>query len=636
VDPEERFTFVNPAGEEIFGVARDSLTGRTLKEFMTPEQYALVLKETQKRRAGEKSTYEFEIVRPDGKTRCLLLTAVPRMDKAGRYLGSFGLFRDITERKRAEAALRESEERYRLLADNAEDFVMMTHADGRRLYISPSYFRITGWTPAEIHATDWRTRVHLEDLPVAERAREANLRGQTTTIEHRSLLKDGSWIWLESRCRPVVGPDGKVAEMVVWAHDITERKRAEQALRLSEEKARRHAEELETLMDVVPAAIYVAHDPQCRFVTGNRVANRLLEAPAGENVSPRPAPGKRDSTRRFLRHGRELKPEELPLEQSVAQGVEVRDVELDILLPSGKPTTLYGNASPLFDGQGKVRGGVAAFMDVTERKRAQQETQGLREELYHVRRVMMMGELTAAIAHESNQPLTAIVSNAQAAQRFLADGKLGDQKLREILSDIAAQGLRTSEVLQRIRNGLKKGKLDLKFLDLNSLVRQVAELLPSEALDKNVEVSFHLAPGLPQVRADRVQLQQVILNLLSNAFEALEAAPFHQRRLAIHTTRVDKDRVRVAFEDTGEGIPPGKLRDIFEPTFTTKSTGMGMGLAICRSIIFAHGGRIWASNNPGGGATVQFIIPIDEGMKYNSLAVTDPPTGVDGTADKRG
>jgi signal transduction histidine kinase len=252
-------------------------------------------------------------------------------------------------------------------------------------------------------------------------------------------------------------------------------------------------------------------------------------------------------------------------------------------------------------------GAVACCTDITERKRAETDAQRSRQELAHFTRVSTMGELTASLAHELNQPLTAILTNARAALRFLdaVPPQLGE--LREILSDIAADDKRAGELIQRLRGLLRKGEPQRGLLDVNALVQEVAELLESDAIIRNVAVTLDLTPGSTAVVGDRVQLQQVVLNLLLNGMEAM-AEDARERTIVVRTEARGGEAVHVSVQDTGVG-----LRDaddaIFAPFYTTKPAGMGMGLAIARSIVEAHGGVIRAKNNSGGGATVHFTLP---------------------------
>lgn len=254
---------------------------------------------------------------------------------------------------------------------------------------------------------------------------------------------------------------------------------------------------------------------------------------------------------------------------------------------------------------------LALVLQSRRRRRAEQEAQRRRQELAHMTRVATVGELTASLAHEINQPLAAILSNAQAGQRLLASGTSDGQEIREILSDIVADDQRAGEVIRRMRALLRKGESDPTILDANALVAEVVALVHGEMILHNVSLSLDLSPVPPLVHGDRVQLQQVLLNLMMNAMEAMKETPGTIRRLVVRTTPNGRS-VRVAVEDSGAGIPPDKLEQVFEPFVTTKPQGLGLGLAICRSIIQEHGGRIGSANNPGRGTTFWFTLPAAE------------------------
>jgi two-component system, LuxR family, sensor kinase FixL len=255
-------------------------------------------------------------------------------------------------------------------------------------------------------------------------------------------------------------------------------------------------------------------------------------------------------------------------------------------------------------------GAVVSQTDVTERKRVEIEAQHARQELAHYTRVSTMGELTASLAHELNQPLTGILANAQAAQRFLDVTPPDVDELRAILSDIVDDDRRASEVIHRLRDLLMKREPEFRALDLNLLIRDVVRLLSSDALIRNVTVALDLAPDLPVVNGDRVQLQQVILNLLLNAMEAMSDNGGGHRAVVVRTENLEG--IHVSVQDEGPGLRPGTHELVFQPFYTTKSAGMGMGLAIARSIIEAHAGLIWVTGNPARGATFHFALPSQE------------------------
>ena len=257
-------------------------------------------------------------------------------------------------------------------------------------------------------------------------------------------------------------------------------------------------------------------------------------------------------------------------------------------------------------------GAVVSHVDVTPRKRAELEAQKARQDLAHFTRVSTMGELTASLAHQLNQPLTGILANAQAARRILDNGA-DVTEVREILLDIIDDDRRAGEVIQRMRDLMIKGTSDPVVTDTNEVIRDVAMLMISDTIIRNVPLQLELAAEAPCVRGDRIELQQVVLNLLVNAIEAVTDRPVSERAIVVRSERVDGESVIVSVRDSGMGLNPGTESNIFEPFFTTKSTGMGMGLAIARSIVHSHGGGIWATNNDDRGATFFVRLPLING-----------------------
>ncbi|WP_437311328.1 hybrid sensor histidine kinase/response regulator [Sorangium sp. So ce388] len=241
---------------------------------------------------------------------------------------------------------------------------------------------------------------------------------------------------------------------------------------------------------------------------------------------------------------------------------------------------------------------------------AELKVQRAQDELAHLNRVSAMSELAASLAHELSQPLAAILSNAQAAERLLAHAPPDIAEARAALADIMADDRRAGQVIQRMRAMLRKGELSAAALDLDELIRDVVRLMASAALLAGTTVRIELAPGLPRVRGDRIQLQQVLLNLLVNALDAVARHPPEARLVVVRTRRADGGQVELSVADSGEGIPPADLERVFEPFFTSKPQGLGVGLAISRSIVEAHGGRLWAEHCPGEGATFRCALPV--------------------------
>jgi C4-dicarboxylate-specific signal transduction histidine kinase len=264
---------------------------------------------------------------------------------------------------------------------------------------------------------------------------------------------------------------------------------------------------------------------------------------------------------------------------------------------------------PILDEDGTANQILGAATDITRRREAEFELAIQRNELAHLSRVAMLGELSGSLAHELNQPLTAILSNAQAAQRFLARDDVDLDEVREILRDIVNDDKRAGEVIRGLRLLLTKGEMRSQPLDLNHVVSDVLRLVRSDLLNSGVIVNTELMRGLPMAIGDRVQLQQVLINLIVNGCEAMTHVDCPGRQLVVRTALTAEGETCVSVSDMGHGIPPDDLERVFDPFFTTKTHGLGLGLAVCRTIIAAQGGRLWATNNSGRGASFYFTLP---------------------------
>jgi PAS domain S-box-containing protein len=374
------------------------------------------------------------------------------------------------------------------------------------------------------------------------------------------------------------------------------RKRADEALHASEERFRNIALNL-------PGVVYqfFAHDNGQR---GMRYVDGRVAEMCGLSAEPL------DTF--FERFAACVAPEDrdkwtASIEEAV-RAVQPWEHDVRFIKPTGEEIYLRGSSQPHRVQDEVVFSGV--LRDVTELKRSDSQMHRHRQELAHVNRVSALGELAGSLAHELNQPLTAILSNAQAASRFLTHQPVDLQEVGDILKDIADEGRRAGEIIKRMRSMLKKDHTRRELIDLNEVIAAVLGIMRSDLIVRNVSFSTHLTPGLARVRGDGVQLMQVLLNLVSNACDAMSAKAASQRRLAIATGQAATDCVEVSVSDRGTGISPESLEQVFEPFFSTKPQGLGMGLPICRSIITAHGGRLWAEHDPGGGARLRFTLPV--------------------------
>jgi PAS domain S-box-containing protein len=286
---------------------------------------------------------------------------------------------------------------------------------------------------------------------------------------------------------------------------------------------------------------------------------------------------------------------------------ELHNIERDVTSKSGERRSLLVHLKEV-----SIRGGTVLYScrDVTERKHVAEELRAARLDLAHASRLAMVGELMASIAHEINQPLTSIIANAGAGLRWLDADARADQlaEFREVFVDIRDQGRQARSVIERLRTLAGKRPLERQPLDLNEVTSEILRLVGSDARRRRVALRAEFVPFLPPVSADRVCLQQVVLNLLLNAMDSMDEVAARQRLLTVRTRQLE-GAVELAVSDTGAGIPADRLPRLFDAFFTTKRDGLGLGLAIARSIVEAHGGRIWAEDHGGAGATFRLTIP---------------------------
>jgi PAS domain S-box-containing protein len=503
-------------------------------------------------------------------------------------------------RKVAEESQRRAESKYRNIFDSTLEGLFETSPQGKPLTANPAMARILGYASPEDFTSsvhDVAKQVWANPKDRAEYVRLMEEQNVVRSFECQFVRRDGTSIWVSISGRRVCGSDGQTLCYSGFLEEITDRRQVEERLRTSEALSTGVLASLPGQMVIVDraGAILRASESWQEFAPENGALDpTVLAVGAGPPQA----------------HSRAAE-QAAPLVKEIQGGIAAvltgtqADFRLDYAYPT-RTEERWANVSvlPLQRPEG---GAVIYRQDITAQQRARLEAERLQRDLTHVGRVTTMGEMAAALAHELNQPLTAILSNAHAGERYLAQAAPPLGEVREILQDVAGDARRAGDVIQRLRSLLRKDEARFLPLDVNQVVRDIAGLVHTDAILRNLAIDLDLAPALPPVRGDRVQLQQVLLNLVLNGMEAV--GPHGEgRRLVVQTLQAE-GTVRVAVRDQGPGIPAAELARIFDTFYTTKPNGMGMGLAISRSIVEAHGGRIWAENNPDRGATFSFTLP---------------------------
>jgi PAS domain S-box-containing protein len=532
--------------------------------------------------------------RADGEFRWHHARCEPLCDRQGRIIQWYGLCVDIEEAKKAEDRLRRSEA-HLTEAERLSHTGAVAYNGTAILFASEETYRIWGFDPAQgLPSRDVVfQRIHPSDRDwlKAEVRREVGEK-RRYSIGYRIVLPDGTVKHLETVGQPVFSASGKLVEIFATQTDVTERKRAEEALRESEAKIRDYAE---TASDW-----FWEIDPDYKFTL-------LTENAFGSDAADRIGTPCWDHALDV-----ETEPEKWRLVWATLDAHEsFRDFVYCTVDGSGAPMYVKASGKPVFDSSGKFLGYRGTGTDVTaivRGQRAEASLQTVQAELAHVSRVMTLGQLTASIAHEVNQPIGSARNNARAALNFLDRSHPDLDEVREALGCIVADADRAGGIIDRIRDQIKKVPPRSDRFDLNRAIEEVIELAQSMITENEILVQSRLASGMAPVLGDRVQLQQVILNLILNAVEAMRSVEADKRQLLISTDQSEANGTLVAVRDSGPGIDPKHLEHVFEAFYSTKS-GMGMGLSICRSIIAAHGGRLWATATEPRGALFQFALP---------------------------
>jgi len=585
--------FLNRQTLEYFGKTTEDLKNWALTEVIHPNDLPRVI-ETRIRSIETGQVYDVEhrCRGADGVYRWFQVRGLPVRDAEGAITTWYLLLTDIDDRKQAEEALQSSARNLRLITNVIPTHIHVLRTDGSVLYVNQAVLDYTGLALEEVQKEDYLIRYfHPEDVQrLWDKRRQALLCAGSFENEQRVLGKDGSYRWFLVRYNPLLDELGSIDRWYVAAFDIEDRKRAEaqveQAyLRLAE--AQRLSKTGSFITDLVADDHNWSEETFCifEFDPATKVTVQMI----------------RDMVHR----------EDLPgFDAMIARAMTGTEVDFVFRIVTSRGAVKYirGMARILAQIEGHPLF-IGALQDVTDKKIAEEALDRARSELAHVSRVSTLNAFTGSIAHEINQPLSGIITNAGTCLRMLDGDPPNIDGARETVRRTLRDGNRAADVISRLRALFSKKEFTLEPLDLNEATQEVIALSVSDLQRNRVTLRSQLAEDLPPVIGDRVQLQQVILNLLRNASDAMAGIDERPRDLLIRTVPEGEDRARLSVQDTGIGVRPQDLQKLFEAFYTTKNGGMGIGLSVSRSIIERHHGRLWAEANDGPGATFSFSVP---------------------------
>jgi PAS domain S-box-containing protein len=516
---------------------------------------------------------------------------LPFRDKDGRIIRWYNLLTDIDDRKRAEEALRASEQRFRAIVDSIPGQVALVNASGEIEMVNRGVLDYFGRSLDELQHWTTDDSVHPDDVPrVLAAWQHATVTGEPPAWEQRLRRSDGVYRWFHLRGMPWRDGSNQLVRWYCLLTDIHDRKIAEEALRQSEAFLAQ-AQRLTltgSLWWSLSTGEITWSDESYRLMGYPKTAQPTVELILNR-VHPDDRSRVRETIDRAAHEGANIDFEHRLL-MSDGSIKHVHVVIQNVALESGPPEF------------------VGAVTDITERTRTEDALRRTQAELAQVTRVASLGEMTASIAHEVNQPLAALVANGHACLRWLSATTPNVAKALEAAERIVKDGKDAGEVVRRVRSLFKRAPVEKEVLDLNEVIREVLRLLESDAARRHVHIVASLDPDMPRLQVDRVQLQQLVLNLIINALDALEHVDGRAGQVTVRSSHVGEAQASIIIADNGIGLDDPAAA--FEPFFTTKAEGMGMGLAICRSIALAHNGALSAQRNVGFGTTFTFTLPI--------------------------
>ena len=539
-------------------------------------------------------TMKYRLRRHDGEYRFVSDTGVPRYGAAGNFRGYIGACVDITDSLEQQKVLHEFEERIALATEAAHLGVWERDLVNDNFWVSDKARELFQFDPSEsVSYAQFRDRAHPEDRISSDLARDQAIETKGGyELEYRAMLPDGTVRWIAGRARCILDENGNVARLLGVAMDVTERKQAQELFQLATEAS--------------PSGTILVNS-EGKIVLVNAQTEKLFNYWRDELVGKSIeilVPDRFASNHPALR----TKFLEAPKTTVLGEGRELFGRRKD-----GSEFPVEIGLNPIRTSHGILV--LATVVDISARKLAEEQARKTRDEIDRLSRISLLGEMTGSIAHELNQPLSGIMSNAAAGQRFIDLGNVDLAALREILGDIAADSRRASDVMRHIRNTIKSGETIREQINMNDVIDRVAHMVQPDTVAHSCELQISLAKEFPVVAGDPIQIQQVLINLVTNACDAMVDIPVDRRKVEIATERSGSNAIKVIVRDHGPGVPD-QIRDrLFEQFFTTKEEGLGMGLAIVRSIIQSHGGKVDVENMDGDGACFSFILPTIMGPK---------------------
>ena len=596
-----RIRTFSPAAQRMFGYQPDEILGRNVSTLM-PEPFRShhdryiqrYLESSVPKVIG--AGREVEGLKMDGTVFPIdLSVGHARLDGEDTFVG---IIRDLTTRKQEAAALHESQRALSTLTENFPGMVYRCANDSSwtMSFVSGGCLALTGYPPESFTdgSVAFADLIHADDLKRVRHEVNSALAARTPfDITYRIHSEVGEVRWVSERgvgVFPELG--GQIRFIEGFIEDMTAQKEANHLLREKEELIR-------AAFDHAPIAI-VTYDLEGRILGANRAASRIFGYSSKEFL---------EMTVGGLTGGNDPASIEDLFRQMKDGEVDSHVMDRQCIRKDGTVVNGRMHASSVRDDDGHPTMLVAQFEDRTERQQAEQEAEHLRERLAHVGRLGMIGEMATGIAHEINQPLTAISNYAQACRFMLEKGTADYQRIQEILEKISLSARRAGDVIRHLRHFVRKRESQRDLVHINDLVNDVAALMEAETRLSDLEIHVQRGESLPPVVVDKIQIQQVILNLIRNGMDATRDVEVQENVLWVRIEAPKDSVIQVTVTDRGTGIPESVGADVFHPFVTTKESGLGMGLSICRSIIDAHGGSLWFTSNSGAGTSFHFTLP---------------------------